>query len=305
MLPGSTHYPSDMSLRGCPTHPLSQTLFRSDLVEMGLFDCPRSHPLFHNSGPVRHYLVVFPRQAVRIRYTASEPVVASRQIITLYNDRQEYRREGLSKYGDQSFWLRFRKQEVLEALAANGKSHDREEETPFAWTHGHCDDQTYMLQKRLSCALSGPGSKDFLQITETALALLQRAINNTEAASFLGRNSARALGTQARHRNLASRCQALLSTNYHEALTLETMAQHLNTTPFHLSRVFSAQSGISIHQYLLQLRLRAAMDRMIESPGSRLTDIAEDLGFSSPSHFSHAFSKRFSMGPRQFRMQLN
>ena len=58
--------------------PLNRTLFSNELVEFGLFDCPRQHPLFMDSGPMEGYLVVFPRHAVKIFHDQQLPVVASR-----------------------------------------------------------------------------------------------------------------------------------------------------------------------------------------------------------------------------------
>jgi len=290
-----------MDLKAAPEQSLNQTLFRSELVEIGLFDCPRDHPRFHDSGPISHYLLVFPRQAVRIRHSGHREVVANSQVITLYNKGQEYRREGLSHYGDQSIWLGFRKPEVIEALHAAGRAHSALEKAPFVWTHAHCEPDTYLLHRQLSRSLLSSRDSDFLAIPETAMQLLQRAVCGTGQQKVICRQTAVSPGTRERHRKLVDRCEALLSTRYEQVLTLESMASELATTPFHLSRVFSRRTGKSIHQYLLQMRLRAAMDRMISSPRDRLTDIGLEVGFATPSHFSQSFRKNFGVSPRQFR----
>jgi len=49
------------------------------------------------------------------------------------------------------------------------------------------------------------------------------------------------------------------------------------------------------------LRLRAAIDRMIDYPKERLTDIGLEFGFATPSHFSQAFHRHFGVTPSQFR----
>lgn len=281
-------------------NPLSRLLFRSDLVEIGLFDCPRSHPRFHDSGPITRYLVVFPRHAVKIRHYGCPEVVASPQVITLYNDGQEYRREGLSHYGDQSIWLRFRKPEVIEAVHAGGRSHQDLERMPFAWTHAACDPQTFLLQRQLTHRLLHSPNAGFLFIADTAMQLLQRAVNGTSERQVRTRQAVDQVGTRQRHQRLARRCEALLASAFDQRLTLESIATELNTTPFHLSRIFLRETGRSIHQCLLQLRLRSAMDRMIDRPQVRIADIGLDAGFSTPSHFTQAFRKNFGLTPRQF-----
>ena len=290
-----------MDARDPTNRPLNRSLFRSDLVEVGLFDCPRGHPRFHDSGPIRQYLVVFPRQAVRIRYGAGEDVLASQQVITLYNDGQRYRREELSEYGDQSIWLRFRRREVLEALQACGRTHAAAESLPFAWTHSPCASATFLLQRQMVRDLASAGFSDFLGVTETALRLLHQAVAATSAGRVPMRRMAAQPGTRQRHQRLAQRCEAYLATRYDQPLTLESLAAELATTPFHLSRVFTAHGGRSIHQHLLQLRLRAAVDRMLDCPGVTLTDLGLELGFATPSHFSNAFRQHFGIPPSQFR----
>jgi AraC family transcriptional regulator len=281
-------------------HQLSRTLFRSDLVEIGMFDCPRHYPTFRDTGPTWQYLVVFPRQAVKIQHDNASPVVANRQITTLYNHNQHYQREELSTYGDQSIWLRFRKAEVIEALIAAGRAHTKLEQQPFAWTHSHCDAQTYLLQRELSLVLVSGKDADFLQITEAALTVLQRVVNGIPAEPVDDMSEAKT-ATRMRHRRLVRHCEELLTTQFNQKLTLESIAAQLATTPFHLSRVFSRVTGKTIHQQLVELRVRCAVDRIIDEPGHRITDVGMDMGFATPSHFSQAFRKHFGITPRQFR----
>lgn len=55
-----------------------------------------------------------------------------------------------------------------------------------------------------------------------------------------------------------------------------------------------------IHCYLNGLRLRAALELVVEGTGD-LGELALELGFSSHSHFTAAFRKEFGMSPRAVR----
>ena len=123
----------------------------------------------------------------------------------------------------------------------------------------------------------------------------------TDKGGVPTRQAAARPGTRQRHRQLAERCEAYLATCFDQPLTLESLATDLATTPFHLSRVFSGHCGRSIHQHLLQLRLRAAVDRMLDQPRASLTDLGLELGFATPSHFSNAFRNHFGVAPSRFR----
>ena len=70
-------------------------------------------------------------------------------------------------------------------------------------------------------------------------------------------------------------------------------------SPAYLTDLFTRVEGISLHQYLTQLRLAHAL---VELPHTDdLTALALDLGFSSHSHFSYAFRRGFGCTPSQFR----
>jgi AraC-like DNA-binding protein len=62
--------------------------------------------------------------------------------------------------------------------------------------------------------------------------------------------------------------------------------------------------GIPIHQYLNRLRLGASLDCLADGAES-LTQLALDLGYSSHSHFTHAFQQEFRISPSQFRCSTN
>jgi len=61
--------------------------------------------------------------------------------------------------------------------------------------------------------------------------------------------------------------------------------------------------GVSIHQYLTDLRLRASLDALCEDRRP-LALLALDLGFSNQAHFTTAFSRRFGCTPDAFRRDL-
>lgn len=277
----------------------NEVLYRGRAITIGLFDCPRAHPMFSDSGPASGDLVVFPRHAVEIAHPGREPVIADTSTITLYNESQCYERRPVSNYGDQSLWLQFQREAVVEALIDAGMTHQGLERAPFRWTHSRCGADTYLAARFLFRALhtSEPGSA--LQIEERAYGLLRAAIRSVPNAGF--DHMAHRASTLRRHRQLTARCRALLASRYQERLTLAKIARDLATTPYHLCRVFAEQSGQTLHAYLMDLRLCAAVDRMIDDPQCRLTDISEDLCFATPSHFARRFRKRFGKPPSAFR----
>jgi AraC family transcriptional regulator len=64
--------------------------------------------------------------------------------------------------------------------------------------------------------------------------------------------------------------------------------------------LFRASTGFTPHQYVLDLRLRRAQERLKES-GTSIIDVAVSCGFSSQSHMTSLFRQRLEMTPATFR----
>ena len=81
-------------------------------------------------------------------------------------------------------------------------------------------------------------------------------------------------------------------------LALPDIARAACLSPFHFHRSFRMFFGVTPHQYVLRLRLDRAADRLRRS-SVPVTDIALDVGFENPAHFSRAFRRRFSCAPQE------
>lgn len=137
-----------------------------------------------------------------------------------------------------------------------------------------------------------------LRIEEISLSLVASVV----ASAFQTQGAVRHVkpDTGKRRREIAESVKEALVKNPFAATSLEDLATYFELSPFHLSRMFTAEVGVPIHRYLLGLRLAASLERLSESPTS-LAAIALDAGFSSPSHFSTAFRKAFGVSPASVR----
>lgn len=89
---------------------------------------------------------------------------------------------------------------------------------------------------------------------------------------------------------------AILRQNLAESLSLEEIGKQVGCSQFHLSRIFSQETGQSIFQYWRQLRLDRAAELLREGRMT-VTQIALEVGYASPSHFSTAFHEAFGCCP--------
>ncbi|MGH7942181.1 MAG: helix-turn-helix transcriptional regulator, partial [Limisphaerales bacterium] len=92
------------------------------------------------------------------------------------------------------------------------------------------------------------------------------------------------------------RVMALLKQNLAAPPLLEDIGRVVGCSAFHLSRTFSAATGMTIPQYLRQLRMERAAE-LLRSGKFNVTETALEVGYSSLSHFSHAFHETFGCCP--------
>ncbi|QYU69806.1 AraC family transcriptional regulator [Leptolyngbya sp. 15MV] len=87
-----------------------------------------------------------------------------------------------------------------------------------------------------------------------------------------------------------------------QRLDLDRIAGVAAMSKFHFLRVFRRVAGVTPHQYLLNLRLWRAAQRLLNS-AEAVSAIAFDAGFGDLSTFNAAFRARFGRSPLLFRRQ--
>ena len=265
-------------------------------ISIGTFHARLSDPWFHDSGPIEEHLFVFPRTAVTITHAGERTVVADRNTVMFYNRHQIYDRGALSPDGDLCDWFAVPGAAVADAVSAWDPSVEDRRERPFRFIAGPCPAAIYARQRHVVAA--GPG-----RVTDEAVLDLLRGV---VASAYRARGIApvaQAPRAARSRRDLVEAARALVAVQYRERLTTAVVAAKLQVSPFHLSRVFKEQTGVGLHQYVTQLRLRRALVQL-EDPRCSLIEIAIDLGFSSHSHFTAAFRQTFAASPSRVRERL-
>lgn len=93
--------------------------------------------------------------------------------------------------------------------------------------------------------------------------------------------------------------QAYIEAHVTGDLSAGAIARALHTGKSHLMRRFRAEAGVSLHQYVLKLRLQTA--RRLLSRGDTAAQAADLAGFSDYTTFYKAFVREFGMSPSRFR----
>jgi AraC-like DNA-binding protein len=91
----------------------------------------------------------------------------------------------------------------------------------------------------------------------------------------------------------------LLRGNLAEPPDLIGLGRRVGCSPFYLSRTFSQELGMTIPQYLRQLRMERAAE-LLSSGKFNVTEAALEVGYNSMSHFSQAFCQTMGCCPNLY-----
>ncbi|MFC5447054.1 response regulator [Paenibacillus aestuarii] len=100
---------------------------------------------------------------------------------------------------------------------------------------------------------------------------------------------------------LVRRAKLFVQEHYAEPeLTLEEVAESLQVSPVYFGRVFKQEVGVSLGQYLAQMRMKRAIQLLV-STELNILEIAERVGYHSQHYFSTSFRKAIGISPLQYR----
>ena len=263
----------------------TRLLLEGETFEVGEFRCAPVHPLWQevndNIGPRPH--LVFPQTSVYIDQGRSHRVLATPNHVVFYPSHALYRRELHDPRGDLCVFVTLDPGLFAELVG------------DAAVPLGSSDAETYLAVRVLVRELREARTADYLEVEEELHRLVARAASGRGAP----RPPARA-STRRSHRDLAEGAKDVLARRLTESPSLHELAGELHTSPFHLVRVFRAETGFTLHDYRLHLRLRRALDHLVDSDRD-LTWIAHAVGFCSLSHFSGSFRTKFGVAPSAVR----
>jgi AraC-like DNA-binding protein len=99
---------------------------------------------------------------------------------------------------------------------------------------------------------------------------------------------------------LTGRALEIIDNNLEKPLTVNYLAQQLEVSPEHLSRVFKQQAGQGLHQRIHSAKIERAKTLLKQSPLA-VSEIAYSLGYKTPQHFSRIFKELVDRSPKDYR----
>ena len=91
-----------------------------------------------------------------------------------------------------------------------------------------------------------------------------------------------------------------LNSNLYQKIDLDSLSQVFHYNKFYLIRLFKKELGITINDYLNQMRIYNSLD-LIVNPNYSCLKVALTYGFTSLEYYSETFKKIIGISPLKYR----
>ena len=100
------------------------------------------------------------------------------------------------------------------------------------------------------------------------------------------------------------KAKAYINEHYREKIYLEDIARHVHLNHQYLSVLFKKETGVSISDYVTEVRMERAR-YLLRNTTESVGTIAETVGYPDPQYFSRRFRRSIGTSPQRYRSQSN
>jgi AraC-like DNA-binding protein len=284
--------------------PDATTLFSSADLYLGELHCAPDDDTFGQDAFVTGPIVALPSAATWVVRHGRERHLANPNHAVIHQADDVYRRERFEGRGYRCLFV-YPRPSLFREIASEfdpAASDDDRRRVPAGVATIAAD--AFALSRSAAHHAHDPGADepDPVRMTDALHRVLRAVVASAfasggRAATFRRPRSNR---TARAHAEVTDGAKTALTARYAERVTVEDLASSLYVSPYHLTRVFRRQTGAGLHEYLNQLRLRAAYER-IRDGQTDLASLATEVGFSSHSHLTANFGRAFGAPPSAVR----
>ena len=96
------------------------------------------------------------------------------------------------------------------------------------------------------------------------------------------------------------RCRRHIAEQFDRLESLEQVARECHVDRAYLCRLFRRYGDETPYRFLTRLKMNLAAE-LLHEPGAMVKQVAAELGFDDPFHFSRTFKSIFGVSPQAFR----
>lgn len=100
---------------------------------------------------------------------------------------------------------------------------------------------------------------------------------------------------------LISQVMEEIQKNYAQKFSLSAMAEKYHMNESYFSALFAREAGVSLMNYIMQVRIEKAKDLMLMTNGGKIHEIASRVGYEDSRYFARIFKKVTGETPSEFK----
>lgn len=130
--------------------------------------------------------------------------------------------------------------------------------------------------------------------------LLADSVSSAYLSQFLSMCLRKKEGSSAVNNSKANSIIAFVQQNISTNITNIEIAKKFNYHPNYINTIIRSETGMSLHKYLIHIRIRRAIE-LLETTDLPISEIASETGFCDISYFSNYFKKITGRAPKYYR----
>ncbi|MNC25625.1 HTH-type transcriptional activator Btr [compost metagenome] len=92
-----------------------------------------------------------------------------------------------------------------------------------------------------------------------------------------------------------------VSANYNQHADLNMLAGMVFLTPSYLSKLFKQETGLTLTDYVIEIRIRKAKQLLKNAPDLKIHEIGAEVGYPDPAYFNKLFKKIVGLTPNEYK----
>ncbi|MDO7907917.1 response regulator [Paenibacillus sp. JX-17] len=102
--------------------------------------------------------------------------------------------------------------------------------------------------------------------------------------------------------HIVKQVQQMIAADNGYELSVKIIADQVFLHPVYLSKIYKAETGEGLGDYLIRKRMETAL-YLLKNSNKKIYEITSELGYQNPQYFSKMFRKHYGMTPHEFREQ--
>ncbi|MDR1638875.1 MAG: response regulator [Clostridiales bacterium] len=110
--------------------------------------------------------------------------------------------------------------------------------------------------------------------------------------------------SSSRNARVVESIKEIIKNSYSEQISIDAISKSVYLSGRHINSLFKKETGKTIFDYVISYRIEVAK-RLLKDPDSKVSAVAESVGYQNTSYFCLAFKKNVGMTPAEYKNKAN